>query len=57
MTDTSSLHGIGCKGGRHARAEAAYAAMYDPPDHDPKDLKDDAAAPAMGPHKFAVRIL
>jgi hypothetical protein len=25
-----------------ARAEAAYAAMYDAPDHDQKDLKDDA---------------
>jgi hypothetical protein len=24
------------------RAEAAYAAMYDAPDHDQKDLKDDA---------------
>jgi hypothetical protein len=25
-----------------ARAEVAYTAMYDAPDHDQKDLKDDA---------------
>lgn len=48
-----------------ARAEAAYAAMYDARDHDAKDLKDDAlfalaraleAAEALGLDEDAARL-